>query len=219
MKFVFNILILLSFTILISYCTSKKNEINEVNNYSASLETRSNVNLRQAIVNVFSDTIILNYIYNKCVTGDSEVVSVAEIPFSTSHLADFDTITSAGISEFYFPFIEMNFNYRTNMRIINLDSQTDSTHIYDLNGTSNNRNSLEGNLTIMFKTTSHTYDAIAGGSWRPWRRCYCVTVAHPDGGTSSQSTCSTTDINVGNAGMCGRTGFFNQDCSGAPCGF
>lgn len=102
-----------------------------------------------------------------------------------------------------------------------MDNQKDSLHIYDLNGSVNNKADIMQNFTIMFKTEAHSFDSQTSsgipGGWRPWRRCYCVPRLFPDGSMSSLSDClSIEDLNTGH-GRCGRTGFFKQECSVNPC--
>lgn len=212
---------MLALSFSFSYCTMEE-DMKEVKNYGGSLETRNNANLRQAIINIFSDSVVLNYVYISCIVGENEVVSLSQMPLPATYLADINTISAAGVSEFYLPFIDMNFNLRTSMRVINLDGQTDSTQLYDLNGSLNNKTSLESNFAILFKTTAHVNDVQAlgvVGGWKPWRKCYCVGRNFPGGGISSQSDClSLTDPATGH-GSCTRTGFFKQECSGEPCNY
>lgn len=191
---------------------------------STKLDPRdNNSQLRNAITAVFSNNLITSRIDSQCVLSDGdEWISISDIITLIGANVNTSYITNAGIDGFYLPFTDLNLTSRSDINIINLDNQIDSLHIYDLNGSVNNKSDIEQNFTIMFKTQVHPFDSQAPsgtpGGWRPWRRCYCKTIPHIEGGTSSQSKCTEIDINKADAGRCGRTGFFKQECSGDPCG-
>jgi len=209
--------------LMISYLSCSIDESMDKNRKSGTeiLEGRSqNSELRQSIINVFSSTSVLDTVQYYCITnGNKESISVQKLTNFGVISADMDVIINAGIQEFYMPFIKKNFNAKTNIIVINWDGIMDSLQIFDLNGNTITKNQIENNFSITFKTTVHPYDAQLsnGQGWRPWRRCYCKTTPHPEGGTSSVNYCTEIDINKADAGICGRTGFFRQVCSGDAC--
>lgn len=157
---------------------------------------------------------------------DSNIVSNSEAQFVTlndlkrlsNDSANINIIENQGIRVFYLPFLEDNFANRNSLQVVNLDGTVDSTQIEDLNGIYLSKSQINSVFTIMFKTTSHTFDvqeaAIPEGWW-PWRRCYCEPRRFPDGSISSTGDClSLIDKGIG---ACTRTGFFRQECSGKPC--
>ena len=242
-----NLIFLFSIIFLIScqkeLSVDKNSSISSNQNKNDILEERySNSQIRQAIVNLISISNFNSLRDSLLINSLRETITLSELNYKGAAYADISILQSSNILFLYFPYIEQNYSAKTNINIISLDNVTATNQLADLNGSSVSVSQIENNLTVMYKTSSHSYDylldnhvslsylerakavtsgggvtALAGG-WLPWRRCYCEPRKFPEGGISSVGDCILYKGDATNGQKkCGRSGFISQDCPGNEC--
>ncbi len=146
--------------------------------------------------------------------------------------------------QLYFPYVDLNFDSRDLVIILNLDKVSALDELFDQRKQEYvSENDIISRFTIMYKTKEHQFDTNATviverfneelaeyeevevqlkGGWLPWRRCYCSRgsrmVGSLEPGLSTVGKCAVYRQEKERCGyVCSRTGFFDQNCSNDDC--